>query len=104
MMSTYPVITASNRPEHVGMTPRFFDDGVRRAFEAGICIQRTSRASIVAVSSSTDADVSYLVSRTSCSCEGARRHNRCLHRAFACFYFWCLEQDHIAAQTEKERA
>lgn len=69
--------------DHPGMTPTFFDQAVKRAMDAGLCIQRTARASIVAVSSATDADVSYLVSRTSCGCKGHQYHGRCMHRALA---------------------
>lgn len=68
---------------HPGMTKDFFDRAVHRAIMADLCIQRTARASVVAVSSSTDDDVSYLVTRTSCGCKGHEGHGRCMHRALA---------------------
>jgi hypothetical protein len=89
-MDTYPAITASTKPAHPGMTPAFFDAAVRRAFDAGLCIQKTSRASVVAVSSSTDADVSYLVTRETCSCAGAKNHGRCFHRALYLWWVWAV--------------
>jgi hypothetical protein len=61
---------------HPGMSKEFFDLGVKRAMDAELCIQKTARASVVAVSSSQDPDLSYLVTREFCSCEGGRRHGR----------------------------
>lgn len=72
---------------HPGMSKDFFDKAVGRAMMADLCIQRTARASVVAVSSSTDADVSYLVTRTTCGCKGHEQHGRCMHRAMA-IAFW----------------
>lgn len=72
---------------HPGMSKDFFDTAVNRAMMAEVTIQRTARASVVAVGSTTDADVSYLVSRTSCGCRGHASHGRCLHRALA-IAFW----------------
>lgn len=66
---------------HPGMSKEFFDRAVQRAMMAGLCIQRTGRASVVAVSSSTDPDVSYLVSRTGCGCRAHAQLGRCTHRA-----------------------
>jgi hypothetical protein len=74
---------------HPGMTKDFFDRAVGRAMMADLSIQRTSRASVVAVSSSTDADVSYLVSRTDCGCKGHQQHGRCMHRALAIAFWDC---------------
>lgn len=68
---------------HPGMSKEFFDLGVKRAMDAELCIQKTARASVVAVSSSQDPDLSYLVTREFCSCEGGRRHGRCFHRCLA---------------------
>lgn len=68
---------------HPGMSKQFFDAAVRRAMDAELPIQKTSRASVVAVGSRTDADVSYLVTRTTCGCRGHQEHGRCLHRALA---------------------
>lgn len=72
---------------HPGMSKEFFDKAVGRAMMAELAIQKTSRASVVAVASATDADVSYLVSRTECGCVGHKNHGRCMHRALA-IAFW----------------
>lgn len=72
---------------HPGMSRFFFDLAVKRAMDAELCIQKTARASVVAVGSSQDPDLSYLVTRTDCGCEGHRRHGRCFHRALA-IAFW----------------
>ena len=68
---------------HPGMSKEFFDTAVGRAMMAELAIQKTARASVVAVGSSTDADVAYLVTRTECGCKGHERFGRCMHRAFA---------------------
>lgn len=81
---------------HADMTKEFFDAGVRRAFTHELAVARTSRASVVAVSSSRDADVSYLVTATECQCEGHRRVGRCLHRCLAIWFWWVAECDAVA--------
>lgn len=90
------VATAMPMPTHKGMDAKWFDLAVKRAFDAGLCIQRTARASVVAVSSATDADVSYLVSADSCQCRGHLAHGKCLHRAFYLFFKWVNECDAVA--------
>lgn len=82
---------------HEGMTKEFFDAGVRRAFSHELTISHTSRASVVAISSSRDADVAYLVTATECQCEGHRRVGRCMHRCLAIWWWWVLECDRVAA-------
>jgi hypothetical protein len=72
---------------HPGMSKEFFDKAVGRAMLAELAIQRTARASVVAVGSSTDADVSYLVTRESCGCAAGRQLGRCYHRALAIAYW-----------------
>lgn len=78
-----PVVARALAVDHPNMTPAFFDTAVKRAMDAGLCIQTTGRASVVAVSSATDADVSYIVTRDTCTCKGHEHHGRCYHRALA---------------------
>ena len=73
--------------DHPGFTPAAFDAAVRKAMDEELCIQRTGRASVVAVSSSQDPDLSYLVSRRECSCAAGQRYGRCKQCAMA-IAFW----------------
>lgn len=66
---------------HPGMSKVWFDNAVKRAMDAELCVQGTSRASVGAVSSATDPDVSYLVTREACSCKAGVQLGRCYHRA-----------------------
>ena len=91
-----PVATPMPMPVHPNMSVTFFDNAVCRAFNAELCIQATNRASVVAVSSASDADVSYLVTRETCQCSGHRSVGRCYHRALACWHWWVLECDAVA--------
>lgn len=81
---------------HEGMDAEWFDRAVRRAFDRELTIAHTSRASVVAVSSSRDADVSYLVTATDCQCEGHRHGGKCMHRAYAIWHWWVTECDAVA--------
>lgn len=91
-----PASTPMPLPVHPGMTVEFFDTGVRRAFANDLSISRTSRDSVVAVSSTTDADTYYTVTRETCTCVGHERVGRCLHRAFAIWHWWVCECDAVA--------
>lgn len=99
-----PVATPLPAIVHSNMTPAFFDTGVRRAFANELSISRTARESVVAVSSTSDADVSYLVTRETCECLGHAKTGRCLHRCFAIWHWWVLECDAVAAAAHVEIA
>jgi len=90
---------------HNGMDAAFFDLGVKRAFANELSISATSRASVVAVSSTSDPDTYYQVTRETCSCIGHERTGRCLHRCYAIWHWWVLECDAVAIAahiTERE--
>ncbi len=91
-----PVATPLPAIVHSDMSAEFFDAGVRRAFANELSISRTSRESVVAVSSTSDADVSYLVTRETCECIGHAKTGRCLHRCYAIWHWWVLECDAVA--------
>jgi len=88
--------------DHPNMTPIWFDRAVKRAFDAELSISRTSRASVGAVSSSADADISYLVTRETCECRGHQSAGRCYHRAFAIFFWWVRSFDVVTVPVEVE--
>jgi len=100
--SAAPITTSMPMPVHPNMSPEWFDNAVRRAFNAELSISRTSRASVVAVSSATDCDISYLVTRETCQCSGHRSVGRCYHRALACWYWWVLDCDAVAENAHRQ--
>lgn len=93
-----PVAPVTPLPVHPNMTPLFFDRAVKRAFDAGLSISRAVAPGTVAVSSGTDDDTYYLVTRETCQCAGHAGLGRCYHRAFYLWFVWCQECDRLAAR------
>jgi len=91
-----PVATLLPAIMHTGMDATFFDLGVKRAFANELSISATGRDSIVVVSSTSDPDTYYTVTRETCTCVGHERVGRCLHRCFALWHWWVLECDAVA--------
>jgi hypothetical protein len=89
-------------PAHPNMTARFFDAAVKRVHDAGLSISRTGTPDVVAVSSGTDDDTYYTVSRDTCTCIGGTKLGRCYHRAYALYYWWLMECDAVAAAATPE--
>jgi hypothetical protein len=68
--------------DHPNMTPAFFDTAVKRAHDAGLVIRIAKDAETALISSASNASVSYVTTRTSCTCTGGQTVGRCLHRAY----------------------
>lgn len=92
--------------EHTGMTTSWYVEAINRAITDGCRIQPQTKINAqrkqVFVSSGSDADIYYIVTRDSCTCDGHLHAGRCKHRALAISHFNNIIADRARAKQPKK--
>jgi hypothetical protein len=99
--TTFRPVTASDRPQHSGMTPTWFDQAVARSFAEGQQVRPGRFRGQWLVSSGSTEGVWYIATPRACGCTAGRQRGRCDHRARVAFESWLREtaaaEDHGTA-------